>query len=190
MKICAVCGADYNISRPKTCSPTCGRTYELARKKAYRESDPERWSKYNKEYRAKNIAKCRETSARSRDKFMSTVPGRPDKRVNLLIRTCRGSAQQRGLDFELTSETVHAMIIVQGAKCILTGIPFDWGFGGKFRANPFAPSIDRRDSSKGYTYDNIQIVCYIVNLAKNQYPIEMFDRMCIARVEQLSHGQT
>lgn len=51
---------------------------------------------------------------------------------------------------------------------------------------PFAPSIDRIESKKGYTSDNIQIVCQIVNRAKNEYSQEMFDAMCLARVRQLN----
>ena len=39
----------------------------------------------------------------------------------------------------------------------------------------FAPSgysIDRIDNTKGYTVDNIQLVCYSANLARNSFTIQ------------------
>lgn len=113
---------------------------------------------------------------------------RPDKRIQQLIRTSRNSAKLKGIEFELEAEVIFAMITVQGNKCALTGMDFTWDWGGEYRANPFAPSIDRRDSRKGYTYDNIQIVCHIVNVAKNEFPQEIFDRMCRARTEIMNHA--
>ena len=29
---------------------------------------------------------------------------------------------------------------------------------------PFAPSIDRRDATKGYTVENIRVICWAANL--------------------------
>ncbi len=77
------------------------------------------------------------------------------------------------------------LIYMQNNKCRLTGIEFDMTRGGSFRANPYAPSIDRIDNSRGYTADNIQIICHIVNVAKNEYPTDVFDTICRARVAVL-----
>ena len=185
MKVCVICNKSFNVKRTKTCSVECGVLNHKAVKKRYRESDPVGRANYNKEYRIKNRQRCAASSKRSRQKFMATVPQRPDKRLGLLIRTCRSSAKQKGIEFELTADVLMSMIVVQDQKCVLTGIPFSWDFGGTYRANPFAPSIDRKDSRKGYTYDNIQIVCYAVNLAKNEYPLDVFDKICSARMEKL-----
>jgi hypothetical protein len=48
------------------------------------------------------------------------------------------------------------------------------------RYNPRKASIDRIDSSKGYLPDNIQYVCYIANIAKNQYPGSFLIEFCKA----------
>ena len=42
----------------------------------------------------------------------------------------------------------------------------------------WAPSPDRRDSSKGYTADNVAFVCLIVNIGKNNLPEDLYFTMC------------
>ena len=49
--------------------------------------------------------------------------------------------------------------------CAVTGAPFSFGSS----RHPWQPSLDRIDCSEGYTKDNVQVVCLIYNLAKNQY---------------------
>ena len=51
-----------------------------------------------------------------------------------------------------------------GGQCEITGIPFDLSRSAKGHTPPFHPSIDRRDSSLGYTYQNCRVVCLCVNL--------------------------
>jgi len=190
MTECMVCGAEIvSKIRKVTCSQECYGIYDKTRKAAYRNANKEKLRLYNKQYRKKNLEKCRASSLRSRDKFMASIEHRPDKRIDLLMRSCRLSAKRKNIAFELSSAVIMTLIKSQNEQCALTGISFDWGFGGEHRANPFAPSIDRKDSRKGYTYDNIQIVCYIVNLGKNEYPIELYDRVCRARVGILN-GET
>ena len=45
---------------------------------------------------------------------------------------------------------------------------------------PNRASVDRRDSSKGYTPDNIQFVAIIANFAKNAFPEEQLIEFCYA----------
>ena len=64
----------------------------------------------------------------------------------------------------------------QGGKCALTG----WQMTmtrrvGIVRTNA---SIDRIDSSKGYTLDNIQLVCVVANKAKFDLNQEEFVKLC------------
>jgi uncharacterized protein YeeX (DUF496 family) len=51
----------------------------------------------------------------------------------------------------------------------VTGLPFDMQMGKGTKRNPFRPSVDRIDSSKGYVKRNIQIVLAIVNTMKMDY---------------------
>jgi hypothetical protein len=44
-----------------------------------------------------------------------------------------------------------------------------------FNKNPFQVSIDRIESSKGYTKNNTVLCCQSINYMKNDYPIESFN---------------
>lgn len=66
-------------------------------------------------------------------------------------------------DCDLTYQWIQEKIEL--GKCQVTNIPFILTSGH----HPFAPSLDRIDSSKGYTKDNIQVVVLIYNTAKRQF---------------------
>ena len=88
----------------------------------------------------------------------------------------------------------HIFHNVQGERCAYSGRPFLVGesWKPKSRSNRqseedkvgirakgnWAPSPDRRDSSKGYTADNVAFVCYIVNVAKSNLPEDLYFTMC------------
>jgi len=60
----------------------------------------------------------------------------------------------------------------QGAKCAITNIPMTLDpVGREVRRtkSPYKASLDRIDSSKPYTKDNIQFVCMAVNYMKNEF---------------------
>lgn len=44
-------------------------------------------------------------------------------------------------------------------------------------AMPYAPSIDRKDSTKGYTRENCRIVCAAANFAMNTWGDEVLSVM-------------
>jgi hypothetical protein len=52
--------------------------------------------------------------------------------------------------------------------CEATGIKFDYSAEQDGFTNPWAPSIDRIDSMRGYTKDNCQVVVWIYNRAKGE----------------------
>lgn len=68
--------------------------------------------------------------------------------------------------------------------CEVTGLPILInGNNGEYRASPYAASIDRRDSKKGYTKDNCRIVCWIYNIAKWQFKEEELDNFVLKYAE-------
>lgn len=58
-----------------------------------------------------------------------------------------------------------ATMEAQGHRCSLSGVPFSLEVLGHGAApRPYAPSIDRIDARRGYTADNIRIICWAANL--------------------------
>jgi hypothetical protein len=69
------------------------------------------------------------------------------------------SAKDRGLEFKL-SFTFYKRCLLK-KKCQYTSILFDWN-------NPLLkPTLERVDASKGYTSDNVVVVCQIINSLKS-----------------------
>ena len=65
----------------------------------------------------------------------------------------------------------------QGGRCALSGLR-QVGSGKVLR--PFAPSLDRIDSTGGYTRDNVRLVCQAVNFALNAYGEDVFREIATA----------
>jgi hypothetical protein len=84
-------------------------------------------------------------------------------------------AKKNGLDFGLTLEYLLELNDKQHGLCAISGISLNWESGKR----PFdRASIDRIDSSKGYTLDNTQLVLDSVNRAKSDLPQEQFLELC------------
>lgn len=99
---------------------------------------------------------------------------KPDEKfVSILYRRLRTNAKARGIELNITKEDVAAMIDEAGNRCSLTGIPFSILKDSRYRVRPWAPSIDRIDSTQGYTRQNCRVVCAYVNSALNEYGEEL-----------------
>ena len=70
----------------------------------------------------------------------------------------RKQAESRNLIFEITIEDIWEQYEKQDRKCALSGKPIRFHRESKNRTKLQTASVDRIDSSKGYTKDNIQIV--------------------------------
>lgn len=75
-----------------------------------------------------------------------------------MLHEAKRRAKKMGIEYDLTFETVMIMI---PEYCPVLHFKLNWDTvkGG----NPNKPSIDRIDSSKGYTLDNIVIVSWRAN---------------------------
>lgn len=75
----------------------------------------------------------------------------------------------------------------QKGKCALSGIPMTHIAGhGRIATNI---SIDRIDSSKGYTKGNVQLVCCALNVAKSNWPQDDFIELCRKVVDHAERGR-
>ena len=63
---------------------------------------------------------------------------------------------------------------IQKGKCELTGLPFDLSTPQNTKNNPYSPSLDRIDSkNKNYTPENTRVVLSAVNMALNEFGLEV-----------------
>jgi hypothetical protein len=83
--------------------------------------------------------------------------------MSALRRAAKTRAKRKGQTINISVEWLMEKVISQDYLCIKTAIPLVINPV----SSPWSPSIDRIDSSLGYTEDNVQIVCYMYNTAKN-----------------------
>ena len=96
-------------------------------------------------------------------------------------RLARSNAKSRGLCFEIEVEDLLVLWKQQAGLCSISGLSLAIGGG----APNEKASIDRIDSSIGYTPTNIRLVCWWINQAKSSGTDGELFRWCRAIVEKL-----
>lgn len=87
--------------------------------------------------------------------------------ASTLLYSCRKSAKARGLTCDLTLGQV--VELAKPMVCSVTKLPLRWDKEGSSFRNPWAPSIDRLDNSRGYHSDNIRLVCCAFNIMRSDF---------------------
>jgi hypothetical protein len=87
----------------------------------------------------------------------------------------KSGASKRNIVFDLSAEFLWNLFESQNGKCALTGV--DITLVNKIKSNNvnwdvISASLDRKDSTKGYTEDNVWWVHKTINRLKNNYPLE------------------
>ncbi len=111
---------------------------------------------------------CKENETRdSKKKACDSCYNLRRKAINLLTAS-QERAKNKGIENDLTLE-----FIIDKLKqpCPQTGLPFRLGKTGSNYSDRDiqTPSVDKIDPSKGYTKDNVQIVCWGYNVAKQRF---------------------
>lgn len=115
--------------------------------------------------KAEKTAKSRARSKKWRDKNPDRQKARCRQwRQENPLGIIAARAIKKGWKFDLTDKWYWQK--VDAGVCQKTGLAF---VTKKGRKSPFQPSVDRINSSKGYTQKNCQVVCLIFNLAKNKF---------------------
>jgi hypothetical protein len=86
------------------------------------------------------------------------------------------SAEYRAIEFNITIDDVAELIQKQNFKCALSG--WDISFPETGIPQKCDASIDRIDSKKGYSVENIQITHKTINMIKNKYDNDFFIYVC------------
>lgn len=107
----------------------------------------------------------------------------------------KSGARIRDLLFEITISDIEKKYLTQDKKCFYTRISLRFNklskrVSGKEIISLGNASVDRIDSSKGYTKDNIQIVHKDINRMKLASSHEDFIRMCHKVADYSQKGVT
>jgi len=187
-KMCSICEFEKGLSEfPKT--GTACKKCKAQKLREFRQTDPEAVAK-RKKYREKNrdtineqkrasyrrnstqvktannqyyhnnTDKCR---ARQREYQERIETESMDSWLAKCFKHCKKSDKDCGREFSITLDYVIKLCERQESRCALTNIPMTHQ-----RNDPFAASIDRRDSKLGHIPGNVHIVCRAANLAKRE----------------------
>lgn len=91
------------------------------------------------------------------------------------------NAYSRKIELEIEFDEVMNLLDKQEWKCAISGLPikFPINASNKYRKEGTA-SLDRIDSSKGYTIDNVQWLHKDINMLKTKFPQSQFIEYCHA----------
>jgi DNA-directed RNA polymerase subunit RPC12/RpoP len=89
-------------------------------------------------------------------------------RLQGLLNASKARAKTKNREHTITKQDLIDLYPIDG-KCPIFGFTLEWNEEG-FRET--SPSIDRIDSTKGYTKDNIQIISWKANRIKGYASIE------------------
>jgi glycerophosphoryl diester phosphodiesterase len=115
-------------------------------------TDPEKRRVYVISQNMKNLEKLRKKDPK-------------EFKLRRLLYYSRVRAKQKGLEHSITKEWLDEK--TKENKCELTNI--EYNYDTTIQRNPYGPSIDRIDVSKGYTPNNCRVVIWAVNAGLGHY---------------------
>jgi len=116
------------------------------------------------------------------------------QKAQTMFHTVKKGAKQRGLEITITPDWILQQL--EEGKCAVTKLSFVFDSVENEHTittrkgrmlNPFSPSVDRIDCTKGYTPDNCQLVVSIYNYSKLSFSEEAVKIFCKA---YLNNGNT
>ena len=84
-----------------------------------------------------------------------------------LCSSAKTRALKKKLKYSITTDDLEELYFRQSGLCAISGLKMTTISGRRHRSNSFVMSLDRIDSEKGYTKDNIQLVCWQANRMKD-----------------------
>lgn len=91
-----------------------------------------------------------------------------------MLAHARARARKMGREFSLKIEDIHIP-----SHCPVFGIPLFRGKGSNPQQNPNSPSLDRKNSLRGYTPDNIRVISNRANVLKSDATLEELEALCL-----------
>ena len=138
--------------------------------KNYRKNNLEQYAKYQQNHRNQN-ENYNENEVLRKEQYVLTIKGRSIR----LYSGAKNRAKKKGWEFNITSEFIYQKLLP--LKCEVTNLDLSLEKELIYKANALAPSLDRIDSSKGYTLDNVQVVCWWYNAMKQDWSEEVIKNL-------------
>lgn len=111
------------------------------------------------------------------------------RRITDVCHGARSGSRPRGIVWALEPEDVLGLYLDQGGRCALSGVRMTFEESVRVGKDWTAPSIDRIDSSRNYTLDNVHLVCVAVNIMKNELPMGEFVTWCAKVTAKIVYGE-
>lgn len=102
-------------------------------------------------------------------------------KASQLLGSAKSRAKRKHIEISITKEWILEKL--NTGICELSGLAFDLSTTGRINRNPFSPSIDRIDCSKGYTPSNCRVILLSMNDALNQHGLEHFLKVAQAVID-------
>jgi hypothetical protein len=155
----------------KCSCPECGKEKNSRKRDVGKLCSSCNMKKIEKEHRHLKVKENKPTTAEhnqnNREKYKDTFT----YRLHKIINQAKARAKNKKLDFDLTLDYILD-IYPEDNLCPVfkTWMVFNSNGAGGFRET--SPSIDRLDSSKGYTKDNVAIISTKANILKSNATLD------------------
>lgn len=137
----------------------------------------------SKWFRNYKDCRCKECKSRQRKKRLlanNTIKS-PYELLDHRYLCLQDRAKRNGLSVDITKEYLHELWDKQKGRCAMSNIQMTYISNcGRIPTNV---SVDRIDSSKGYTKDNVQLVCMAINQMKSDLDVQTLLTFCRALIK-------
>jgi hypothetical protein len=135
-------------------------------------------------YTLRQNKECRCNSCKLEQRKAAIATYDNDVKLEKVLQARWLAAKSRAIDksipFTITKEDLLTVWKAQNGKCAISGLDMTYELGeGRTYTNV---SIDQVSPSKGYTVDNIQLVCMAVNQLKSDLDMDTILTLCSAIV--------
>jgi len=102
--------------------------------------------------------------------------GGVDYHLSYIMRAVRHRARKNNIECYIDAEFLNVLLKKQGGRCAISGITLTFAKGqGHISTNA---SVDRINSTRGYTSDNVQLVAHQVNTMKSNLNLSELMTWC------------
>lgn len=162
-KCTSVRNAIFKSKNPGYYSPG-GKGYYYDRAEDVDLYNRERYAKYKGRYKEYNL------------KFRQSERGA----LYSIFKIVKTRAKKKGYELDFDLDWVVSLYNTQKGCCFSTGIKFDLTESSRVKKfRPLSVSLDRIDSNKGYSKDNVRLVCVAFNLALNSFGEGIFEKIAL-----------